>query len=85
MGRIDSTSNKLWIVSELFYPDETGTGYILTKIANRLTQKYDVNVICGPTVYDKDKKTDEFTTKPSDKIKIIRKELSGNKNKISTR
>lgn len=39
---------KLWIVTELFYPDETATAYILTNVANELSQKYDVHVICGP-------------------------------------
>jgi glycosyltransferase involved in cell wall biosynthesis len=41
----------LWIVSELFYPEENATGYILTHIANVLTKKYEVHVICGPAKY----------------------------------
>ncbi len=49
----------LWIVTELFPPDETSTSYILGEIANALTQKYIVKVICGPEVYDKRKKLDE--------------------------
>lgn len=36
---------RLWIVSELFYPSETSTAYILTEIANRLVDKYEVKVI----------------------------------------
>lgn len=39
---------RLWIVTELFYPDETATAFILTNIANKMTEKYDVHVICGP-------------------------------------
>ena len=46
---------RLWIISELFYPDETSTGYILTDMANKLVEKYDVHVICGPEIYDKKK------------------------------
>ncbi len=46
---------KLWIVSELFPPDETSTSYILGEVAAALTRKYDVNVICGPEIYDKRK------------------------------
>lgn len=42
---------KIWIVSELFYPEENATGYILTHIANALTKKYEVHVICGPAKY----------------------------------
>ncbi len=38
---------KFWIVTELFYPDETSTSYILTKIANALSSKYNVNVVTG--------------------------------------
>lgn len=48
----------LWIVSELFPPDETSTAFILGEIANVMAQKYDVKVICGPEIYDKRKKTD---------------------------
>lgn len=50
--------NTLWIISELFPPDETSTAFILGEIANVMGQKYDVKVICGPEIYDKRKKTD---------------------------
>lgn len=46
---------RLWIISELFPPDETSTACILGEIANVMTQKYDVKVICGPEIYDKRK------------------------------
>lgn len=48
----------LWIISELFPPDETSTAYILGEIANVMATKYNVKVICGPEIYDKRKKTD---------------------------
>ena len=48
----------LWIISELFPPDETSTAFILGEIANMMTKKHDVKVICGPEIYDKRKKTD---------------------------
>ena len=48
----------LWIITELFPPDETSTAFILGEIANVMAQKYDVKVICGPEIYDKRKKTD---------------------------
>ena len=38
----------LWIVSEVFYPDETATSYILTKVAEQFAEAFDVHVICGP-------------------------------------
>lgn len=48
----------LWIISELFPPDETSTAFILGEIANVMAREYDVKVICGPEIYDKRKKTD---------------------------
>lgn len=48
----------LWIISELFPPDETSTAFILGEIANVMVRKYEVKVICGPEIYDKRKKTD---------------------------
>ena len=47
----------LWIISELFPPEETSTGYIMGEIANAMTMKYEVKVICGPEVYDEKKKS----------------------------
>lgn len=44
---------RLWIVSEFFFPDETATAYILTNIANKLSHKYDIHVIAGPTMSSK--------------------------------
>ncbi len=55
-----TNNNKaLWIVTELFTPDETSTSYILGEIANAMVKKYQVKVICGPEIYDKRKKLDE--------------------------
>ena len=53
------TNQRLWIVTELFPPDETSTSYILGKIANAMVLKYRVGVICGPEIYDKRKKLDK--------------------------
>ena len=80
--------NRLWIVSELFYPDETSTAYILTKVAETLTAKFDVNVICGPTSYSNG--TDKLL-KTSDKLQsanlnICRvSETALDKNRLITR
>ena len=53
---MDSIKQRLWIVTELFPPEETSTGYIMGEIANAMSQKYEVKVICGPKVYDTNKK-----------------------------
>lgn len=39
---------RIWILSELYFPEQTSTGYILTKIAEGLAQEYEVKVITGP-------------------------------------
>lgn len=49
---------KLWIITELFPPDETSTSFIMGEIANACAAEYDVHVICGPEVYDTRKSFD---------------------------
>lgn len=74
---MSATENKkiLWIVTELFPPDETSTSYIMGKIANAMVQKYKVRVICGPEIYDKRKKVDiNNKFKLDDSIDIYRTE-----------
>lgn len=43
--------NNYWIISQLFFPDDTSTGYVMTKIAEALTSDGKVNVICGSSDY----------------------------------
>lgn len=45
---------KIWIITELFFPNESATAYILTEIAKAFTSIYEVNVICADTNYEKD-------------------------------
>jgi len=40
------------LVSELFYPDESSTAYILTKIAGELAREFEILVLTGPTSYE---------------------------------
>lgn len=64
---------RLWIISELFPPDETSTAFILGEIANVMTQKYEVKVICGPEIYDKRKKIDnDHRFEISSDIEVLR-------------
>lgn len=68
-------SKRLWIISELFPPDETSTSYIMGEIANTMVQKYRVGVICGPEIYDKRKKLDtKHKFKLNESIDIYRAE-----------
>lgn len=78
------TSHKkdIWLVSELFYPDDTSTGYIMTEIAKELSLFYQVNVLCA-SVYDEELKSTETLPK---NIKIHRISAGGlDKNKLVSR
>ena len=44
-------SKRVWIISELYYPEDTSTGYFMTGIAEGLARRYDVNVLCGQPIY----------------------------------
>jgi colanic acid biosynthesis glycosyl transferase WcaI len=44
-------NRRIWIVSELYYPELTSTGYFLTGIAEGLAAVYDVSVLCGQPSY----------------------------------
>jgi colanic acid biosynthesis glycosyl transferase WcaI len=46
-----NSQKRLWVVSELYYPEETSTGYYLTKIAEGLTDDFSVHVLCGQPNY----------------------------------
>lgn len=73
----------LWIITELFPPDETSTAYILGEIANAAAGEYSVGVICGPEVYDARKALDTehpFRLNPS--VRVLRAQGLGiDKNK----
>ncbi len=76
---------KLWIATELFYPEETSTSFILTKIANKLTEKYEVEVICGEPTYDKNSAPNSNFVL-NDKVTVTRlKSGSGDKNSLVAR
>lgn len=42
---------RYWIVSEVFYPEEVSTGYVMTKIAEKINESANVGVICGSSEY----------------------------------
>lgn len=44
---------KIWVVSELYYPEDTSTGYYLTRIAEGLSDRSErpVHVLCGRPTY----------------------------------
>lgn len=75
---------KTWLISELFYPEETGTGYFMTQIADNLTPDTEVNVICAPFNYETDIYKANYSI--SEKVKIHRVWMPKlNKNKLFLR
>ena len=47
----DENKKTLWVVTELYYPEETSTGYYLTRIAEGLADDFKVKVLCGQPNY----------------------------------
>ena len=44
----ENIMKRIWILSEIYFPEQTSTGYLLTKTAEGLAQEYEVKVITGP-------------------------------------
>lgn len=47
----ESEKEVLWVLTELYYPENNQTGYYMTGIAEGLSEKYAVKVICGQPNY----------------------------------
>jgi colanic acid biosynthesis glycosyl transferase WcaI len=48
---------RIWVLTELYYPEHTSTAYFLTEIAQSLAKKYDVSVLTGNAMYEQQGKT----------------------------
>lgn len=44
-------NDRIWVVSELYYPETTSTGHSITGIAEGLAEQHDVRVICAQPTY----------------------------------
>lgn len=44
---MEQLTDKLWVVSGPYYPEESGTGYLLTQLAEGLAKSDSVHVLCG--------------------------------------
>lgn len=82
---MEHINQKLWIVTELFPPDETSTSYIMGEIANAMVSKYEVGIICGPEIYDKRKKFDMYNTFRLDESIDVYRASSANLDKNTTK
>ncbi|MEJ7846700.1 MAG: glycosyltransferase family 4 protein [Pyrinomonadaceae bacterium] len=47
----NSCKPRLWVVTEVYYPEVISTGYYLTSIAEGLQRDFDVRVLCGQPNY----------------------------------
>ncbi|WEK19684.1 MAG: glycosyltransferase family 4 protein [Candidatus Pedobacter colombiensis] len=81
---MNSAPRKYWIVSQLFYPDETSTGFVMTKIAEQILNIGEVNVICGSASYHSEALSNALEI--DERIKIHRvNSPSWNKNNLFLR
>ena len=46
-----SQRRRLWVLSELYHPEETSTGYLVTRIVEGLATDFDVRVLCSRPTY----------------------------------
>lgn len=46
-----TNASKVWIATELFHPEETSTGAVMTSIARGLAEDFDVGVVCAQPTY----------------------------------
>ena len=70
--------SKLWIASELFYPDQTSSAFYITKIANELADKYEVHVVTATKEAESDVYIDP-------RVKVNRISSDFNKNSLLSR
>lgn len=66
-----SKQQRIVLVSELFYPEESATAYYLTKIAGELANKFDLLVLTGPASYE-DRDHQNVAKPPIDHSNIVR-------------
>ncbi|MBW8687348.1 glycosyltransferase family 4 protein [Chitinophaga rhizophila] len=73
-----------WVVTELFFPEETSTAYIMTKISQQVAGKRKVHVLCGPAAYQQSNIIAE--NEQLENIQITRVKAGGlNKDKLLQR
>lgn len=79
-------AGRIIIVSELFYPEESATAHIMTRIADHLGRDREVLIITGPESYEGEKKRITSNTFDTRKIAIERAWAPNlNKNKLTHR
>jgi colanic acid biosynthesis glycosyl transferase WcaI len=44
-------TKRIWVLTELYFPEQSSTGYLLTRIAEGLAKRFSVNIITGLTIH----------------------------------
>ena len=42
---------RVWVLSELYFPEQTSTGHVVTELAEGLADTHDIHVLCGQPTY----------------------------------
>jgi len=50
-ANLEKGNQSIWVISELYYPELTSTGYFLTGIAEGLAESHQVRALCGQPTY----------------------------------
>lgn len=67
------SSKRIWIISEIYYPVKTSTGYYITEISEYLaTKTMDVHVICTGATYNNGEKQSHLQEELHNGVKIHR-------------
>ncbi len=59
-----SKEKHIWVLSELYYPEDSATGHNITKVAEGLAASYNVSVLCSQPTYQA-----RGTKAPSDEVR----------------
>jgi len=63
---------RIWVLSELYYPERTSTAYFLTEIAQALASDYDVNVLTRASGFESQHPSSLPSTETVEQVKILR-------------
>jgi hypothetical protein len=79
-------NSKIWIFSEIYFPEETSTGYIMTEIAEELGKETEIEVVTGYPAYFSSNRTELSQRSRRNNVVITRfLRIKLNKNKLLQR
>lgn len=66
------SQDRVILVTEVFFPVETSTGFIMSQIADRLSRNRRVLVLTGPASYERSKKLNGRSTTFPENVEVVR-------------